>query len=246
MGGLAHYLEHAGIPTTSISLIREHSERMRPPRTLWVPFELGRPLGVPNDAAFQRAVVLAALQLLEVEDGPVVLQDYAVEAPAVITSADGWACPLNLPPVEAAGEIGPLTTAFQQEMQQMRSWYDLAVSRRGSTTVGASGLHIEALADFICTLLAGRIPQVPTAEIPLVRRVNLVADDIRALYAEALTAQPGQDVVGADQLADWFYTETAAGRVFHALRAAGSNREDAELQAITGSLAVPARLASGA
>ena len=80
MGGLAHYLEGDGLATTQISLIREHTERMRPPRALWVSFELGRPLGVPDDAAFQTRVVMAALDLLSAEEGPV-LADFPEDAP---------------------------------------------------------------------------------------------------------------------------------------------------------------------
>ena len=75
MGGLAHYLEEEGIATTQISLIREHTERVRPPRALWVPFELGRPLGLPDDSELQTRVLMAALRLLEAGDGPV-LEDF--------------------------------------------------------------------------------------------------------------------------------------------------------------------------
>ncbi|PPR23423.1 MAG: hypothetical protein CFH39_00667 [Alphaproteobacteria bacterium MarineAlpha10_Bin2] len=65
MGGLAHYLEEEGLATTQISLIRLHSEKTRPPRALWVPFELGRPFGPPNDVPFQRRVLMATLELLQ-------------------------------------------------------------------------------------------------------------------------------------------------------------------------------------
>ena len=65
MGGLSHYLESDGLATTQISLVREHSETMKPPRAMWVPFILGRPLGQPNDPAFQRRVLRGALELLE-------------------------------------------------------------------------------------------------------------------------------------------------------------------------------------
>ena len=64
MSALGHFLETAGIATTGISLVREHSARMAPPRALWVPFELGRPFGAPGDAAFQHRVLGAALALL--------------------------------------------------------------------------------------------------------------------------------------------------------------------------------------
>ena len=75
MGGLAHYLEEESVATTQISLIREHTEIIRPPRALWVPFELGRPLGRPVNPALQTRVLIAALKLLEAEDGPV-LEDF--------------------------------------------------------------------------------------------------------------------------------------------------------------------------
>ena len=73
MGALGHYLEDAGIATAGISLIRLHSEKIRPPRALWVPFELGRPLGVPNDPAFQTRVLQAVLDLVRAESGPVLV-----------------------------------------------------------------------------------------------------------------------------------------------------------------------------
>jgi hypothetical protein len=64
VGALGHFLEREGIPTTGISLVREHTEKIRPPRALWVTFELGQPMGIPGDAPFQRRVVQAALDLV--------------------------------------------------------------------------------------------------------------------------------------------------------------------------------------
>ena len=79
MGGLGHYFEEQEIATTQISLIREHTETIKPPRALWVPFELGRPFGVPNDSEFQRSVLEHALDLLERSSGAV-LEDFPEEA----------------------------------------------------------------------------------------------------------------------------------------------------------------------
>ena len=62
-------LELKGIPTTTIGLVRPHMDKIGPPRGLWVPFQLGRPLGEPGDKDFQRRVVLQALALLERKDG---------------------------------------------------------------------------------------------------------------------------------------------------------------------------------
>ena len=81
MSALAHYFEAAGIPTTLSALVREHAVAIKPPRALSVPFELGRPLGAPEHAAFQTRVIAAALELLERPSGPI-LEDYPEDAPA--------------------------------------------------------------------------------------------------------------------------------------------------------------------
>ena len=76
MSALGHYLEEEGLATVAISLIRPQTEKTKPPRALWVPFELGRPFGPPSDADFQQRVILAALGLLERTDGPVLIEDF--------------------------------------------------------------------------------------------------------------------------------------------------------------------------
>lgn len=187
--------------------------------------------------------MFAALQLLCTDAAPPVIEDYGIEAPAGPVSQEGWACPLNLPPVEADSEPARLSNDFAQEMSQMRSWYELALQGRGKTTVGASGVPVEELADFICTLLQGSVPVIEEPVAPPGRLVNLVADDIRALYAEALTAQPGQSLVSAEQLGDWFYLETAAGAALYALRRMGDASTEEGVAEIAGAVAFPARLA---
>ena len=61
----------SGISTTSISLVREHTEKVKPPRALWVPFPFGHAFGRPNDPELQHRVLRAALDLLEEPVGPV-------------------------------------------------------------------------------------------------------------------------------------------------------------------------------
>ena len=46
---LARALELTGISTTSISLVREHTGKVKPPRALYVPFPFGHALGRPDD-----------------------------------------------------------------------------------------------------------------------------------------------------------------------------------------------------
>lgn len=54
----------------SLSLMPEISRTVRVPRALGVPYPLGFPLGKPHDAEGQRAVLRAALALLERDDVP--------------------------------------------------------------------------------------------------------------------------------------------------------------------------------
>jgi len=57
-------IEKSGIPTVSISLLREVTERVRPPRALDVDRPLGYPLGAPHDTRLHMRIITAALELL--------------------------------------------------------------------------------------------------------------------------------------------------------------------------------------
>ncbi|MDP7252895.1 MAG: hypothetical protein QGF00_25050 [Planctomycetota bacterium] len=49
----------------TIQLLREAAEKVRPPRSLFVPFRHGYPLDKPDDADRQHEIIDAALRLLE-------------------------------------------------------------------------------------------------------------------------------------------------------------------------------------
>ncbi len=219
MGALGHFVESAGIATTQISLIREHSARIRPPRALWVPYELGRPFGVPGDAEFQTGVLRAALGLFEAPAGPV-LADYPVEAPAAADAGEsGWACPIPL--ASAPEEVGEpsLGRAFESEFARLLPWYALAVERRGRTTVGLAGLAPPALGAFLARMLDEPLPPSPNAEMPVGVALKHAAEDLKALYGEAATAQPTETgrVPSAAETKRWFWRETHAGALLRAL-----------------------------
>ncbi len=68
---IAAAIEREGISTVCISLLREVTSVIRPPRALFVPYPMGYPLGAPNDNALQRRIIDAALALLPRIDVPV-------------------------------------------------------------------------------------------------------------------------------------------------------------------------------
>ncbi len=237
---LAHFLEEEGVPTTQISLVRLHTELTKPPRALWVSFELGRPLGVPNDPSFQKRVLLATLKLLEAPDGPR-LEDFPEDAPASPDEITVLSCPVNF--VQKGmdtGETEQLHAAFNREIISMRPWYDMAVKKRGRTTVGVSGINLEAIGDFIYSFLKGVEPENPRDDIPLAYTLKFAVDDLKAYYFEGITAQPGQESVSSQVLADWFWGETVAGKVLLAVKETGKTNEDDLMRTVSSKLIVPA------
>jgi hypothetical protein len=218
VGGLAHFLEDEGLATTQISLIRPQTENTRPPRALWVPFELGRPLGAPNDPAFQTKVLRATLALLERDDGPVILDDFPEDAPAVAAAEDGegWFCPINLPPPPADLEAGGgFKAAMEAEVGGLTTWYDIALRERGRTTMGLSGMTINEIITFVCTFLDGQVPNSPRDDQSLGQSLKFAVEDLKAFYREAAGAQPGHNT--GKEMNDWFYGGTAAGQALYAL-----------------------------
>ena len=75
VGLIQSIIEKAGIPTASITLLREVTERVDPPRTLFVDGPLGYPLGAPNDASLQMVIIRAMLALLKERVPPAVRWD---------------------------------------------------------------------------------------------------------------------------------------------------------------------------
>jgi hypothetical protein len=236
---LGYYLEAAGLPTTQISLVREHSVMIRPPRALWVSFELGRPFGVPNDAPFQTRVIEAALDLLARTDGPV-LEDYPEDVPVQTTAVeeDGWACPISLPappkPVDQDADI-------LDEIEFLRSWHDLAADRRGSPTHQSSRVDIKDAARHLAAWARGETPDSPVEGFSHIDMLRLCSEDLKAYYAEAATAQPahnGQDA-SSNSVSDWFWGDTQGGNLLLQL-AEVCRQSDDKLVKITGNgLIVP-------
>jgi len=74
---VAAALEQQGISTVAIQLLRMVTEKVRPPRALFVPFRHGYPLDSPDDPEKQQAVITAALNLLTNSDlKPPAIIDY--------------------------------------------------------------------------------------------------------------------------------------------------------------------------
>jgi hypothetical protein len=200
--------------------VREHTEIVRPPRALWVTFDLGRPLGIPDDPPFQRRVVKAALDLLARTDGPV-LADYPEDVPEV-TDFSGWACPINLAPSQ--------TDSLATEIDRLATWYDQSVARQGRTTVGVSGLDMPDAGALVNRALAGDLPEAQ----PLKQAI----DDLRAYYLEAASAFPDPGTSATRK--KWFWEETQLAKAMLALQPKLAQSDDPQHKILANLTLIPA------
>jgi hypothetical protein len=227
VSALGHYLEEEGIATVAISLIRPQTENTKPPRALWVPFELGRPFGPPGDPGFQRRVVLSALRLLERHDGPVLLEDFPDDDPRAQPDPR-WRSPSI--PASAAQEL-------EHEVEALRPAHERWLARNGRTMIGLSGMSMPEIARYIGAWLTGPPPASPRDGFSPILALRFAVDDLKAYYLEAAAADGKPS---SRQLGDWLWTDTAAGRAIIALRALGLASDDDRLKAVLGNFMVPA------
>lgn len=198
---------------TSISLVREQSEAVGPTRALWVPFALGRPLGIASDPEFQRSVLRAAFDLLRTQTEPGIV-DFPHDAPDT-EFVEQWSCPLNL-----ARPVGDaLSDRLWAEAGPLLPWAAETRRRRGRSFFGASGAALDQQREVVQALAAiaetATILDAPDVgvewafDMPLL--IRHLTDDARTIYHEALASQPGTQPPTHDDLNDWIFDSTVLG-----------------------------------
>lgn len=208
MSVLSHVFEAAGLVTVALGSIRSQIERTAPPRGLFCDFPLGRPLGVPGDAAFQTRVLEHALRIVETATAPV------VEHFAESIADDGessTSCPL--PP-----RHDPSLPPAVDEARGLRPAFDRAVAKFGDRSgtgrvlspddVPAAVAAFVKIADGTPWKEAG-VPGVPAR----------VAQDIRGYYETAALALV-EHTPAAWETTRWFLDHTEAGKAIRGARAA--------------------------
>jgi hypothetical protein len=211
---LARVLEAEGIATTCISMVREHTEKTKPPRALFVPFPFGHALGRPGDPTLQHRVLRAALDLFDAPAGPV-LRDFPDDAepgdqPAAPAQASGIAVSTSVP-------ADPAT-----ETAQMRQYHEQWVTRNaGRTAFGLSGIpatRFRGVVRFLEAFAAGQDADMDErpAEVELPGFIRYCADDLKTLYVEGHMAM--KPAAGGDEIARWFWGETATGQLLRRVR----------------------------
>ncbi|MEK9678717.1 MAG: hypothetical protein VW169_10045 [Rhodospirillaceae bacterium] len=221
-------------------MVRPHTEAIRPPRALWCPFELGRPLGAPDEPEFQTRVLRAVLSLLERADDPI-LEDFDEEPPSGDMSdedMEGWTCPVNFGEGEQAVDADTdLASALAQEIAQLQSWYDLAVEKNGKTTLGISGAPLDTLSDYLLSFADD--PDTPhfRDDLPRFQILKLAIDEHKAFYFEAGAAKPGNPT--DTDLANWFYGDSVMGKLLLKINATCMASDDEVLRHMSDRRIIP-------
>ena len=87
MGLIQRSIEAAGIPTVSLSILRDITEKVRPPRALCLRWPFGHPLGEPGNRSQQFTVLHDAFEFLyaaspgEIRDLPYPWRRYTYSMP---------------------------------------------------------------------------------------------------------------------------------------------------------------------
>ena len=192
--------EAAGIATVAIGSIREQLYGMAPPRGLFCDFPLGRPLGVPNDAAFQHRVLGRAFGLLESNEPTV--QDFGESIED--TATEVLVCPL---PARHDADAHPAV----DEARGLRAAYDRAVAKHGNRAGAARLVDADSVPAAIEAFV--RVAEgVPWKEAGIPGVPARVSHDIRGYYEMA-----AMELVGHTPAAwtgyRWFRDETETGAV---------------------------------
>ena len=208
--------EAEGIPTVAISLDPGLHRTIQNPRSLWVPFELGRPIGPPRHADFQLKVMTAALELLVAKDGPVLLADFPEDDPTVL-EIPNWVPPFDLSAsIVNFNDVAGLNKLFQREVADIMPSYVRFALINARTTVGLSGFDIATIPSHLVNYLCQDVHPPTDAGTPAVQRLRWAVDDLKAFYLEAMSAN--SETPSSRQMQAWFWDRTVAAQVIIALR----------------------------
>jgi hypothetical protein len=212
VGVLSRALERAGLVTVGVTMVREHTEKVKPPRALWVPYPYGRPLGLPDDPELQHRVIQAALALFDAASGPV-LVDFPDE---------GAPGDLSLPQASDTSPVADMRADVAFEVTTLRPYYEQWLTTHdGRTAVGLSGVdqrRFRGAVRFLEAFARGDDADLPERPREASREQFLrwVVDDLKAFYFEARMAQqPGATY---QELYSWFWGETALANLLRTVR----------------------------
>ena len=227
---LARVFEEAGLTTITLAMVREHAEKVKAPRVLFVPFPFGYALGKPNDPQLQHRVIGAAFDVLQREPGPL-LEDFPEEeAPETLIQASA------VKQVAAEVKRDPA-----DEVTTLRAFYERWVEdHSGRTAVGLCGIpqrRWRGMIRFLEAYSRGEDADMSErpAGVPVPQFIRYCVDDLKAFYYEARMAQ--RPTMTEPELHHWFWGETAVAQLIRAVAQRMNISDDPALKYFANGLA---------
>lgn len=220
---IARVLEERGLSTVGISLVREHTVKIKPPRAVWVPFPFGMSIGHRHDVKEQRAVLDLAFSTFDAASGPVLVDFIAAERRE-------RAAPLQSSDVEIEAQARTIDLAGEVE----------ATRARWKAHAGLSGVAPERFGD-LARFLAGYMPSEDVdfagrpPDVSLLQFIRYGVEDLRVMYMEArMQALPEE---ASDDRQRWLLGSTALGVLLRTLRDRMEASADPKIKAAAAGMA---------
>ena len=210
--------------------VKEHAERTKPPRMLWVPYAFGNALGRSGDPLIQHQVMKAAFDLLDAKQGPVLEEFEDATMPEPLLQAS-----------EAARSDTSKGLNPADELTALRPYYERWVEKNGGrTAVGVSSVpqrRFRGVVRFLEAYAAGEDTDYEDRpdSVGLPQYIRYCVDDLKAFYYEARMEQrPG---IEDSQIHEWYWGETAMSALIVKLAETMNQSEDPAVKAIPYGLA---------
>ena len=227
---LARVFEEAGISTVGVVFVKEHAERTKPPRMLWVSYAFGNALGRSGDPLIQHQVMKAAFDMLDVENGPVLeeFEDDTVPEPLLHASQTERS--------DTSKGLNPT-----DELTALRPYYERWTEKNGGrTAVGVSSVpqrRFRGVVRFLEAYAAGEDTDYDgrREDVGVPQFIRYCVDDLKAFYYEARMEQrPGAE---DSDIHEWYWSETAMSGLIVKLAETMTQSEDPAVKAIPYGLA---------
>lgn len=182
-----------------------------------------------------------AFNLLERDTGPV-LEEYPFDIEDIEGEGSPLACPVDFskrPELLSKSEV--LKSALLNEIGTMQTWYEVAcrqASKSKQSMTGLSNLTSIEIAELFVNFLDNKIEENETGGHKLSDILRLAAEDIKAFYFKAVSAQPGQST-HPETLADWFWGETLAAAAINEVREMCLTKDAKDMQLAGKLLLIP-------
>ncbi len=165
------------------------------------------------------------------------LESCKADVPARAAEHEAWSCPVSFAP--DSGEDDSWATALLSEMNLLRPWYDRSLRERGRTTVGLSGIELDEIPQFLAQFVEtpGNETALDGVGVALADSLKCSAEDLKAFYNEAATAQPGE--ASAREIENWYWNECVVGRLLRQISRCCRDHPDQRVQVVAGFTLVP-------